>query len=60
MDKNGKLFGKISIVDLIVLLLVLAVAAEDAQKLVDIMAEQNEKAYIIGSVTAGENPFTLQ
>ncbi|MCL2573382.1 MAG: DUF4330 domain-containing protein [Defluviitaleaceae bacterium] len=62
MDKNGKLFGKISIVDLIVLLLVLAVAAGSVWRFTSPSAALNQDNATIDFTIRidGVRDFTLE
>jgi len=62
MDKNGKLFGKISIVDLIVLLLVLAVAAGSVWRFTSPTAALDQSDATINYTIRieGVRDFTLQ
>jgi len=62
MDKNGKLFGKISIVDLIVLLLVLAIAAGSVWRFTSPDAALNQADATINFTVRieGVRDFTLE
>ena len=62
MDKNGKLFGKVSIVDLIVLLLVLAIAAGSVWRFTSPAAALDQSDAVINYTIRieGVRYFTLE
>ena len=62
MDKNGKLFGKVSIVDLIVLLLVLVIAAGTVWRLTSPAAALNQADATVSFTVRieGVRDFTLE
>jgi len=62
MDKNGKLFGKVSIVDLVVLLLVLAVAAGSVWRFTSPVAalDQSDTTVAFTIRIEGVRDFTLE
>ncbi|MDR2183133.1 MAG: DUF4330 domain-containing protein [Clostridiales bacterium] len=62
MDKNGKLFGKVSIVDLVVALLILAIAAGSVWRFTSPAAALNQTDEIIDITIRieGVRDFTLE